>query len=241
MTTVIETHNLTKTYKMAGEKTVALDHVSLTVEKGEYIAIIGPSGSGKSTLLNLLGCLDHPTSGTYLLDGQDVSRLSAKKLASIRSKRIGFVFQSFNLLPRMTVLENVMMPLAYSHCPRRQRRARAIEMLQRAGLEASRYKHKGNQLSGGQSQRVAIARALVNQPSLILADEPTGNLDSATGRMVLATFEDLNAQGHTIVLITHDSDVAARAKRVVRIQDGKLFAISSGSTLHEITKAVDEQ
>jgi putative ABC transport system ATP-binding protein len=241
MPTVIEVLSLTKTYEMADEKTMALDHVSLVVEKGEYVAIIGPSGSGKSTLLNMLGCLDSPTSGAYLLDGVDVAKLSPKKLAAIRSRRIGFVFQSFNLLQRMTVLENVMMPLIYTKVPHRKRRAQAIYMLERAGLEASRFNHKANQLSGGQSQRVAIARALVNEPTIILADEPTGNLDSATGKMVLATFQELNEQGHTIVLITHDSNVAARAKRVVRIQDGHLFEVNSfySENASEAMAAVD--
>ncbi len=209
--------------------TVALDRVSFSVEKGEYVAIMGPSGSGKSTLLNILGCLDSPTAGLYMLDGLDVSQLSPRRLAEIRSLRIGFVFQSFNLLQRMTALENVMMPLAYSHVPRRHRRARAEQVLASTGLEPTRFGHKGNQLSGGQAQRVAIARALVNNPTIILADEPTGNLDSATGKMVLASFDELSRKGHTIVLITHDSTVAQRAHRVVLIQDGRLFEEGPGT------------
>ncbi len=190
---------------------------------GEFLAIVGPSGSGKSTLMNILGCLDTPTSGTYLLEGLDIAKLDDDELAEIRATRIGFVFQSFNLLPRMTVLDNVMLPLAYTDVPHGDRERRAVSALRAAGLPVDHYDHRTNELSGGQMQRVAIARALVNDPAIILADEPTGNLDSATGRMVLDTFHALRQQGKTIVLITHDADIAAEADRRITIRDGRLY------------------
>lgn len=205
-----------------------LHDISFTVQQGEFVAIIGPSGSGKSTLMNILGCLDTPTSGTYLLEGLDVAKLTDDELAKVRATRIGFVFQSFNLLPRMSVLDNVMLPLAYIDVPRREREMRAVHALRAVSLPLDHYDHRTNELSGGQMQRVAIARALVNDPAIILADEPTGNLDSTTGHQVLDTFHHLKDQGKTIVLITHDSSVAAEADRIVTIRDGRIF---EGSTV----------
>lgn len=200
-----------------------LHDVSLTVHPGEFVAITGPSGSGKSTLMNILGCLDTPTSGTYLLEGLNVANLTDDELAEVRALRIGFVFQSFNLLPRMTVLDNVMLPLAYTDVPRREREMRAVHALRSVGLPVDHYDHRTNELSGGQMQRVAIARALVNDPAIILADEPTGNLDSTTGRQVMDTFHALKRTGKTIVLITHDTGVAAEADRAVQIRDGRIY------------------
>lgn len=200
-----------------------LHNITLSVQQGEFVAITGPSGSGKSTLMNILGCLDTPTSGTYLLEGLNVAELDDDELAEVRATRIGFVFQSFNLLPRMSVLDNVMLPLAYTQAPRFQREMMAVHVLQAVGLPVDHYDHRTNELSGGQMQRVAIARALVNDPAIILADEPTGNLDSHTGRMVLETFHRLKDTGKTIVLITHDSHVAAEADRIVSIRDGRLY------------------
>lgn len=223
MTAVLEAIDLYRIYETKGGNTYALRGVSLTVERGEFLAIMGPSGSGKSTLMNVLGCLDTPTSGTYCLEGVDVSRYSENELAEIRALRLGFVFQSYNLLSRATVLRNVMLPLLYSDFPRKDREARAREALAAVGLPEEFYNHKSNELSGGQMQRVAIARALVNDPALILADEPTGNLDTATGDMVLEMFKSLKGEGRTVVLITHDPDVAARADRVVHIRDGMLL------------------
>lgn len=200
-----------------------LHNITFSVQPGEFVAITGPSGSGKSTLMNILGCLDTPTSGTYLLEGLNVAELDDDELAEVRATCIGFVFQSFNLLPRMSVLDNVMLPLAYTQAPRFQREMMAVHALQAAGLPVDHYDHRTNELSGGQMQRVAIARALVNDPAIILADEPTGNLDSHTGRMVLETFHRLKDTGKTIVLITHDSHVAAEADRIISIRDGRLY------------------
>ena len=219
---MIAVQNITKRYVNGSINFLALDDISFTIQKGEFVAIMGPSGSGKSTLMHLLGALDVPTSGTYLLDGKDVSTVQEDELAVIRREKIGYVFQSFNLLSRATVLRNVMLPLIYAGVPRAERRARAIRALQAAGMTETHFDHRSNQISGGQMQRVAIARALVNDPAIILADEPTGNLDSKTGAFVLATFQRLNEQGHTIILITHERDVAEYAKRILMIRDGKI-------------------
>jgi putative ABC transport system ATP-binding protein len=220
---MITVRDITKTYHTGDVDTHALRGVSFTIEDGEFVAIMGPSGSGKSTLMHILGALDTPTSGTYVIDGEDASTLTDNELADIRKRKIGFVFQQFNLLPRTTVLRNVMLPLAYADVPYEERERRAHAALKAANLDESLYTHKSNQLSGGQIQRVAVARALVNDPALILADEPTGNLDSVTTEAVLKTFEDLNREhGRTIVLITHEEEVAKHAKRVIRIRDGML-------------------
>ena len=213
---VIDVRDVHRIYETPAGLTHALRGVSLSVERGEFLCIMGPSGSGKSTLMNILGCLDVPTSGSYLLEGIDVSKLDDDELAEIRATRLGFVFQSFNLLPRATVLRNVMLPLLYSHVPPAERELRAWKALAAVALPEQYYEHRSNELSGGQIQRVAIARALVNDPALILADEPTGTLDSATGDMVLRTFSDLRDRGKTIVLITHDPEVAQWADRTDR-------------------------
>ncbi len=228
---MIEVRDISKVYSTGETETRALDHVSFTIKDGEFVAIMGPSGSGKSTLMHILGCLDTPTSGTYTLDGEDVSTLSDDALADVRKRNIGFVFQSFNLLPRTTVLRNVMLPLMYSNTPEAEREERAKNALHAAGMDESRFEHKSNQLSGGQIQRVAIARALVNDPTLILADEPTGNLDSKTTEIVLDTFSTLNEEhGRTIVLITHEEDVALYAKRIIRVRDGHIESDDSTHT-----------
>jgi putative ABC transport system ATP-binding protein len=217
--------DLTKVYQGGfGADTVALDGVTLRIDDGEFVAIMGPSGSGKSTLMNIIGCLDTPTSGEYFLDGEDVAQLDDDALADIRNLRIGFVFQSFNLLPRATVMRNVLVPLLYATFRKSERHEMAVAALDAAGLDEDLWYHRSNELSGGQMQRVAIARALVTDPGLILADEPTGNLDSKTGAHILSTFQRLNDEGRTIVLITHESDVAAHAKRIVHVQDGQILS-----------------
>ncbi|MDD5750400.1 MAG: ABC transporter ATP-binding protein [Candidatus Pacebacteria bacterium] len=218
---MIECDNIVKTYKTVAGETTVLKGVSFTIKDGEFLAVMGPSGSGKSTLMHILGCLDTPTSGVYLLDGRDVSKMSDDKLADVRKDKIGFVFQAFNLLPRATVLRNVALPLVYEGISREEREKRARIELKNAGLDESHFYHLSNQLSGGQMQRVAIARALVNKPSLILADEPTGNLDTKTGEIVLDTFQKLNEKHkRTIVLITHERYVAEHADRIIHIRDG---------------------
>ncbi|MCL6600734.1 MAG: ABC transporter ATP-binding protein [Alicyclobacillus macrosporangiidus] len=220
---LIEIRDLVREYVIGGQVIRALNGVNLTIERGEFVAIMGPSGSGKSTMMNMIGCLDVPTSGRYVLDGYDVSALSEDQLAELRNQKIGFVFQNFNLLPRMTALENVELPMLYAGVPPRERRERAMEALARVGLE-NRMHNRPNELSGGQQQRVSIARALVNHPVLLLADEPTGALDSRTTEDILGLFTELHEQGNTIVLVTHEPDVGRRAKRIVRFRDGRVEA-----------------
>ncbi len=219
---LIEIRDLVKTYQMGDTAVRALDGVDLNVDRGEYIAIMGPSGSGKSTLMNLIGCLDTPTSGSYRLNNQAVSDLNDDELARIRNKEVGFVFQTFNLLSRTSALENVEVPLVYAGVARQERHRKAKDMLEAVGL-GDRMHHQPNELSGGQRQRVAVARALINGPSLLLADEPTGNLDSKTGTEIMDLFDKLNKAGNTIVLVTHEEDIAAHAHRVVRLRDGKVL------------------
>ena len=223
MSEILEIRDMVKTYVNGDTYTYALKGVSLDVQEGEFLAIMGPSGSGKSTLMNLLGLLDTPTSGTYKIRGVNVSSLNEQELAEARSREIGFVFQSFNLLPRTTVMRNVMLPLIYSRTPEREREGKALLAMEAAGIPADLHQKLTNQISGGQMQRVAIARALINDPALILADEPTGNLDTVTGDHILATFERLRDEGRTILLITHEPEVAAHADRTVHIRDGVLL------------------
>jgi len=220
--------DIVKTYQMGSETLVTLKKVSLQVYRGEFMAIVGPSGSGKSTLMNIIGCLDTPTEGQYIIDGQDTSRLSDNRLAEIRNQKIGFIFQSFHLLPQLTSLENVELPLVYRGLSAKQRRDQAVQMLAQMGL-GDKLHHKPKQLSGGQQQRVAIARALASEPAILLADEPTGALDTKTGSEVMAIFQELHKHGHTIVLITHDPSVAESAESVIRITDGVVTEERRGS------------
>ncbi len=219
---LIEMHGLTRVYQLGPQEIHALQGIDLIVGHGEYVAIMGPSGSGKSTLMNIIGCLDRPTEGKYILDGIPVESMDDDDLAAVRNKKIGFVFQTFNLLPRTTALQNVELPLVYAKMPRVERHAQAQQALVAVGL-GDRMTHQPNELSGGQRQRVAIARALVNKPSLLLADEPTGNLDSQTGREILDLFRDLHSRGNSIILVTHEDDVAREAKRVIHIRDGRVL------------------
>ncbi len=217
---MIECKNISKTYVNGDVETQAVRGLNFKIEKGEFVAIIGPSGSGKSSLMHILGALDTPTSGEYFLDGKEVSKLNDDDLSDLRREKIGFVFQSFNLLPRTTVLRNVTLPLLFSDATQKEREQRAREALKYAGMEESKFNNLSNQLSGGQMQRVAIARSLINNPAIILADEPTGNLDTKTSHVVMQTFLELNSRGHTIVLITHEPEIAEFAQRVITIRDG---------------------
>lgn len=221
MSAIISLQQISKYYQMAGERFYALQDLSLTIEKNEYVAIIGPSGSGKSTLMNVLGCLDIPSEGQYQLAGQNVANLSEAQLATMRNQQVGFIFQSFNLLPRASVLANVMQPLVYRFISNSLRREMAENALRRVGL-ADKANHLPNQLSGGQRQRVAIARALVTKPGILLGDEPTGNLDSKTTREIMALFDELHQEGHTVILVTHEQEIAEHCQRIIRLVDGKL-------------------
>ncbi|MFO0322612.1 MAG: ABC transporter ATP-binding protein [Bacteroidota bacterium] len=221
MQPIIELENIKKQYKIGSEEIHALSGVSLSIYKNEYVALMGPSGSGKSTLMNMLGCLDSPTSGQYVLNNIAVAKMSDNELAEVRNKQIGFVFQTFNLLPRSSTLENVMVPLIYAGIPKTKRIEMATKVLEQVGL-GNRMSHKPNELSGGQRQRVAIARALVNSPAIILADEPTGNLDSKTSEEIMGLLESIHQKGNTIVLVTHEEDIAMYAHRIVRLKDGKV-------------------
>ena len=234
---IIETHEIGKTYIMGSEKVHALKSITISINKGEYVAFMGPSGSGKSTLMNIIGCLDTPSKGTYILNNHDVSDLSENELAEIRNKEIGFVFQTFNLLPRNTSLDNVALPLIYAGYSKAERTEMALQTLESVGL-GDRAKHKPNELSGGQRQRVAIARALVNNPSIILADEPTGNLDSKTSYEIMDLFDELHQQGNTIIMVTHEEDIAHYAHRIIRLRDG---LVESDEINQNITKAKKEQ
>jgi len=237
MSIIIETHDIAKVYHMGTETINALKSVSIKIHKGEYVAFMGPSGSGKSTLMNIIGCLDTPTAGQYILNGQDVSNMTDNQLAEVRNKEIGFVFQTFNLLPRQSSLENVALPLIYAGYNKSQREERAQKGLEDVGL-GTRGKHKPNELSGGQRQRVAIARALINNPSILLADEPTGNLDSKTSYEIMELFENLHSKGNTIIMVTHEEDIAKYAHRIVRLRDG---LVESDTLNEEITTAANAQ
>ena len=221
MTAIIRLRDLAREYRMGSERILALRGVTLEIHRNEYVAVMGPSGSGKSTMMNVLGCLDTPSAGEYWLNGEEVSRLSDDELARVRNREIGFVFQTFNLLPRATALHNVELPLVYAGVRARERRVRAVAALERVGLGA-RMDHRPNELSGGQRQRVAIARALVNQPSILLADEPTGNLDSVTSDEIMGVFASLHAAGQTVIMVTHEPDIAARAERRIVLRDGRV-------------------
>lgn len=216
---VIDIQDIKRNFKLGTEEVKVLKGVNLQIERGDYVALMGPSGSGKSTLMNILGCLDTPTSGHFLLNGKDVSKLKDDDLAEIRNKDIGFVFQTFNLMPRTTALDNVALPMVYGGTPKKERETRALEVLNQVGL-GDRTDHHPNQLSGGQRQRVAVARALVNRPSIILADEPTGNLDTKTSLEIMALFDEIHANGNTVILVTHEEDIAEYAHRIIRLRDG---------------------
>lgn len=218
---LITLFNICKSYQLGKQRVDALNNISFSIDKGEYLAIMGPSGSGKSTLMNVLGCLDTPDSGTYILNGHDVGSQTDRQLADVRNREIGFVFQSFNLLPRADCLTNVALPLVYAGVSRKERNRKALEVLEKVGLE-DRSHHKPSELSGGQRQRVAIARALINSPSILLADEPTGNLDTKTGHEIMNLFDELQASGHTVILVTHEEEIAEKSHRVIRLRDGML-------------------
>jgi putative ABC transport system ATP-binding protein len=230
MQPIIQLREISKVYKIGTEEIFALRSVTLDISKNEYVALMGPSGSGKSTLMNILGCLDTPSGGEYVLNDISVAKMGDNELAEVRNKEIGFVFQTFNLLPRSTTLENVALPLVYAGMPKAQREARAKEVLEQVGL-GNRMNHKPNELSGGQRQRVAIARALVNRPAIILADEPTGNLDSKTSVEIMGLFEDIHKNGNTIILVTHEEDIANHAHRIVRLKDGLVESDKANTTV----------
>ena len=229
---IISITGITRDFPLGNEIVHVLKGIDLTINKGEYVALMGPSGSGKSTLMNLLGCLDTPTSGSYILNGKDVSQMTDDELAGIRNKEIGFVFQTFNLLPRTTALNNVALPMVYAGLKKPERSARATEVLTQVGL-ADRMDHQPNQLSGGQRQRVAVARALVNRPSIILADEPTGNLDSKTSVEIMNLFNEIHSNGNTVILVTHEEDIAAYAHRVIRLRDGVVESDNLNKNIHK--------
>lgn len=234
MDKVIELQNIVKNYQIGTVIVRALRSVSLDIKRNEYVAIMGPSGSGKSTLMNLIGCLDTATKGTYILNGTDVSKMEDDMLAEIRNKEIGFIFQTFNLLPRYTALENVMLPLVYAGVPKAQREIMAKETLDQVGL-SDRMTHKPNELSGGQRQRVAIARALINKPSILLADEPTGNLDSKTSADIMALLDDIHSLGNTVIVVTHEEDIARHSHRIIRLMDGEVSSDALNETrLHQV-------
>lgn len=234
MARIIETHNISKIYKMGDNIVNALQSISINIDKGEYVAFMGPSGSGKSTLMNIVGCLDSPTDGTYELNNQMVSEMTENELAQVRNKEIGFVFQTFNLLPRATALENVALPLIYAGYDKSDRTEMAMGALESVGL-GDRHHHKPNELSGGQRQRVAIARALVNSPSIILADEPTGNLDSKTSSGIMGLFQEIHDKGNTIIMVTHEDDIAHNAHRIIRLRDGLVERDFRNENVHRYT------